>query len=896
MVLARKTPWIICVLALLSLIILWGYSAFSLPVKTWSDVWRATNATTAVYGVTYGGESLYAVGIVSYGSASSDVMVRKYDLNGEIEWSKTYNFSTYDKGVDAIYYAGRLFIVGWGEGGNGDRNALILCLDENGNEIWSEFWDSGKGDDQGRAIAVYGGYVYVAVQTLTLSGEIEVWVLKYDLNGKMVKFSSGAGEGDLVFDLHTYRDKVYLVGLNNEGPMLMIYDLDLNLEAVKVFTDIGYPIARFDGIVIVEKNGEDYIYMLGGDFGKPFNAYLVKLDSSFKILWVLKIENCYPTELISDNGFLAVTGYEYDEEEKENFVLAKVSPEGELVYRLEWGGDGVDTIYDVVSYRGKLYVAGISDSYTDQFCGVVWCWSTEHALTVNLPSDELSWVVFRGESILGGGRGSGSINLSESVYTVVVDKEVEKDGEKWVFYRWSDGVEGNSREVQLFDNVALTALYRKMYRIEVVSRYGTAIGSDWYEVGSLAVIYVPSTHVMLEDNRIAVFKGWKRENEFISAKPILVVEVNDSATYTAIWEVEKVLGKTYTVSISSPYGVVSGAGVYGEGSIAEMEVFPTIIDYGNGTRRVFKGWLRDGELVSRDSRYSFEVLEDVSLEALWEIQYLVEVYSVYGKVEGGGWYNKGSRAVVSVSPSEVEVNGELLAFEGWYLGERLVSSQPTYGFIVEKPANLTAKWLSRGKAKCRVVLVSEYGFISGDGIYPKGAVAVISVHPTIYKESEKIRYVFAGWFYENGTLASEKPSFRIRVNSDVKLFAGWIPEYRVEVYSGYGEVKGAGWYKAGAETLIEVSPTRVEKDGVEYVFKEWRDEVGRIVSSSPSFIYRVERPARFIAVWEKKEGPSRVDVTTTILLILVVAVIVLFLFERQKAAKTAKRRKKKKRR
>ncbi|MEM1690917.1 MAG: NosD domain-containing protein [Thermofilaceae archaeon] len=74
------------------------------------------------------------------------------------------------------------------------------------------------------------------------------------------------------------------------------------------------------------------------------------------------------------------------------------------------------------------------------------------------------------------------------------------------------------------------------------------------------------------------------------------------------------------------------------------------------------------------------------------ILYEIEASSPYGTVHGSGWYMKGSKATVSVSPAVVEDSFSCYFFEGWLVDGKLVSTSPEYSFIVEKPLILTASW------------------------------------------------------------------------------------------------------------------------------------------------------------------------------------------------------------
>ncbi len=861
----------------------------ALPVTAWSDIWNVPDRSYA-FGVAYGGEHFYAVGSSGYGDGLGDMLIFKYDLDGNVIWYRKYDFfeSGLDRGVDVVYSNGRVYITGWYTSGTNPKNVITVCLDEeNGNVQWWKTWGYDEYDDVGKSVVVYDNYVYVAVQVFKPTPS-EAWILKYDLNGQLVK--SVVSATSAIIDLDVKDGKIYVAGASGDQAAIAIYDKDLNLLELKTFSTMkGFAVSCFYGIEVISEKEGDFVYVMEVEHGVA-ETIVAKLDSNLEPIWAVKIEDCDGQSLGVHFGFPVVVGYtNKGTPALRNFYMVKISPEGEIMYEKIWGGDGRDYLYGVAFCRAYICTVGVSDSYTASDSGIVWCLKAEYTLQVELPYEKLKWMVFFKGFFLpvGGGYGSGSATLPEADYAVVVDEKFEEEDTRWVFYKWSDGVEESAREIRLFEDMKLKALYKKQYKITVESEYGTATGSGWYDEGATATISVSPTQVQLEDNKIAVFKGWLRNGEYISGEPTLVVSVTEPATYTATWEVKTVTAKTYTVSAVSSYGSVSGTGTYEEGATATISIAPTVVDHGNGTKHVFEGWVKEGGLVSMESSYSFKVTEDVHLKAKWRTEYLVEVYSDYGEVSGDGWYEKGATATISVSPTEVEVEGETLKFKGWRLGEEIVSEQATYSFVVDSPKSFTAEWAKKEVVEeYTIELVSKYGKPVGAGTYPKGATVEISVDSVAYEKDGRTRYVFAGWYYENGTVASKEPTFKLVVSKDEKLYARWIVEYRVEVYSGYGTVSGAGWYRAGSEATIKVSPAKIERDGVQYVFKEWVDENGKTVSTSPTYTFTVEKPSSFRARWIAEREAialsfNPIVILLIILLILVIIVLLIVILKRK---------------
>jgi len=90
--------------------------------------------------------------------------------------------------------------------------------------------------------------------------------------------------------------------------------------------------------------------------------------------------------------------------------------------------------------------------------------------------------------------------------------------------------------------------------------------------------------------------------------------------------------------------------------------------------------------------------------------YLVSVSTEHGSVSGAGWYEAGSTATVTISP--VTVTKDVFfnyVFKGWSVNGSLVSTSPSYTFVVNKPLTLTAVW--RVEANIFAVCIAAVGIL-----------------------------------------------------------------------------------------------------------------------------------------------------------------------------------------
>ncbi|MEM2617111.1 MAG: hypothetical protein QXL64_06250, partial [Thermofilaceae archaeon] len=148
------------------------------------------------------------------------------------------------------------------------------------------------------------------------------------------------------------------------------------------------------------------------------------------------------------------------------------------------------------------------------------------------------------------------------------------------------------------------------------------------------------------------------------------------------------VSEPFLVKVSSPYGTTSGSGWYMKGARVTISVSPVLLDHGNGTRRVFSGWYDEkGVLLSREPVFSLTVDKPLTVTARWDTEYKVEAYSPYGSATGSGWYKRGVKVTVSVSPVLLDHgNGTRRVFSGWYDEKGvLLSREPVFSLTVDKP-------------------------------------------------------------------------------------------------------------------------------------------------------------------------------------------------------------------
>jgi len=141
--------------------------------------------------------------------------------------------------------------------------------------------------------------------------------------------------------------------------------------------------------------------------------------------------------------------------------------------------------------------------------------------------------------------------------------------------------------------------------------YGTATGGGYYDENATATITATA------------YTGYKFVNW---TKNGIVVSTNNPYTFTVTEDIELVANfeedevETYLVNVgvnNEEYGTVSGGGIYEENETA------TVTATANDNYKFIK-WAKDGVEISTDNPYSFTVIEDIELIAIFEEEVGIE--------------------------------------------------------------------------------------------------------------------------------------------------------------------------------------------------------------------------------------------------------------------------------
>jgi len=200
------------------------------------DVWliKTDSAGNVVWNKTYGGarndyvqqamirasDGGYALACCteSYGAGNSDFWVIKTDSSGNVQWNKTYGWTSWDEPHSIIQTDDGSYVIAGATKsvGAGDYDVWILKISSSGIPQWNSTYGGADYDGAKSVIpATDGGYLLAGWTDSFGSGGHDLWLVKTDDNGDMQwNQTYGGADDDLPFSIVvTGEDGYAIVGL-----------------------------------------------------------------------------------------------------------------------------------------------------------------------------------------------------------------------------------------------------------------------------------------------------------------------------------------------------------------------------------------------------------------------------------------------------------------------------------------------------------------------------------------------------------------------------------------------------------------------------------------------------------------------------------------------------------
>jgi len=203
-----------------------------------NEVWTRQFGTAGgdlARGISVDASGVYVCGTVSDalpGQTSIgdiDAFVRKYDVNGNEVWTRQFGTASGAYAADIFVDATGVYVTGDvngalpGQTSSGNADVFVRKYDVNGNEVWTNQFGSAGGDNATEifvdASGVYvSGFTFGALPGQTLLGAPDAFIRKYDANGNEVWTRQfGTASADYARGISVDASGVYVIGHVNSA-------------------------------------------------------------------------------------------------------------------------------------------------------------------------------------------------------------------------------------------------------------------------------------------------------------------------------------------------------------------------------------------------------------------------------------------------------------------------------------------------------------------------------------------------------------------------------------------------------------------------------------------------------------------------------------------------------
>ncbi len=287
---------------------------------------------------------------------------------------------------------------------------------------------------------------------------------------------------------------------------------------------------------------------------------------------------------------------------------------------------------------------------------------------------------------------------------------------------------------------------------------GTVTGGGSYQQGQSCTVNATSATGYN-------FVRWTENGQQVSTNASYTFTVTGNRTLVAQFQLQ-----SFSITASADPnngGTVTGGGTYNYGQSCTLSATPA-------TGYTFVNWTKNGQQVSTNASYTFNVTSSGAYVAHFQIQsYNIAVVAKPangGTVTGGGTYTYGQNCTITATANEG------YDFINWTENNIPVSTNPSYSFNVTGNHSFAANFELQTLEITATVEPAEGGTATGGGTYTYGDEVTITV-----ETNED--WAFLNWT-ENGTVVSEEKTYTFIATASRDLVANLI--YTV----GVGEQKG----------------------------------------------------------------------------------------------------------
>ena len=557
------------------------------------------------------------------------------------------------------------------------------------------------------------------------------------------------------------------------------------------------------------------------------DVYVAKVNLDGKLLWNITFSDPILTEddaaysVIEVKGGYIITGkISTMGGIGDDVLLLKISTSGKRIWSNHFGGNAWDWGTDLIQVSdNSILVLGTSQDFWSDYYDVYLIktdgmgreqWKRKNAHNDYQYSSKI--VPAENNEYLILGTNSNQYNNESDIFLM----QVNSDGqERWFKQLERPGKETASDIVRVGENYIIAGEImsgntRKDIYIVMVDKNGDKI---WERVIGTAFDDIANAISFDDDNIIITGSSFRNpgrnsDNYFIALtqngdvffnqtygtdsydRGVDTHKIGRNIFYTTGYTggvkpnfvVSKLMLDSVILDVQTNVGETYGSGSYYIGSTPTFGVRDEIVYDSNNSRFVFTEWssLQEEGYNGTKTPAVITIKDEVSETAQWKQQYYVDILQEgEGSVSpSSGWYDEGSVLRVMANP-----------YWGYEFGRWIGNGTGSYsgdndrGFIyVQGP--ITDTVVFDEIPKWYLSVDSNYGAITGEGVYLENQSISIGLDKTTIYLSDSERVVFREWV---NTLSGESfgasPHLFISIREDTTLEAKWDKQYFVNITS-----------------------------------------------------------------------------------------------------------------
>jgi len=349
---------------------------------------------------------------------------------------------------------------------------------------------------------------------------------------------------------------------------------------------------------------------------------------------------------------------------------------------------------------------------------------------------------------------------------------------------------------------------------------GTVDGDGVYNYGSNVTLSAVA-------NAGYTFVNWTKNNEVVSTEAEFSVAVAGNANYVANFSLNN-YAITATANPTAG-GTVTGTGNYDHFTNCTLTATAA-------TGYTFANWTKNGQVVSTDAVYTFEV----TAAGVYVANFTLNSYAITanatptagGTVTGAGTYNHGASATLTATAATG------YTFTNWTKNGQVVSTNASYTFTVTAAGTYVANFTLNTYNVTVSANPTAGGTVTGAGNYNHGANCTLTA-----TASASTGYHFVNWT-KGGQVVSTNATYSFTVTEASDFVANFaLNNYNITTSvapTNSGIATGAGTYTYGqTATLTATAATG-------YTFTNWKKN-GIIVSTNATYSFTVTDGGAYVA-------------------------------------------------